>query len=145
MNAPELQPDIPRGEVARAGGGDMSRLADGDHKDEAMRAMATGLAVLVRRLHEEGKVDGIIGMVNVDQPQDTSEKPLVVASMFGNTTTAVGHAQGIIEAAGYEVLTFHTTGTGGKTMEDLIADGYITALLDITAQVESFKNMTLAK
>jgi uncharacterized protein (UPF0261 family) len=74
----------------------------------------------------------IIGMVKMDLPKDTFEKPLVVASMFGNTTTAVGHAQGIIEAAGYEVLIFHATGTGGKTMEDLIADGYITASLDIT-------------
>jgi len=37
-----------------------------------------------------------------------------------------------LEAHGYEVLVFHATGTGGKTMEGLIADGHIAASLDIT-------------
>lgn len=52
--------------------------------------------------------------------------------MFGNTTKAVEHAKGIMEAAGYEVLVFHCTGTGGKTMEGLITDGFIAGSLDIT-------------
>jgi uncharacterized protein (UPF0261 family) len=37
-----------------------------------------------------------------------------------------------LEAAGYEVLVFHATGTGGRTMEGLIADGLIAGVLDIT-------------
>ncbi len=37
-----------------------------------------------------------------------------------------------LENAGYEVLVFHATGAGGKTMESLIADGYIVGSLDIT-------------
>jgi len=52
--------------------------------------------------------------------------------MFGNTTKAVDHARSILEQNGYEVLVFHATGTGGKTMESLVADGLITASLDIT-------------
>jgi uncharacterized protein (UPF0261 family) len=52
--------------------------------------------------------------------------------MFGNTTTAVDHARAILEAQGYEVLVFHATGIGGKTMESLIADGYINGSLDMT-------------
>jgi uncharacterized protein (UPF0261 family) len=65
---------------------------------------------------------------------DTSsdEKPLVTASMFGNTTTCVNHARSLLEAQGYEVLVFHATGTGGRTMESLISDGYIKASMDIT-------------
>jgi uncharacterized protein (UPF0261 family) len=65
-------------------------------------------------------------------PEATEDKPLIVASMFGNTTMAVDHARGIMEQNGYEVLVFHATGTGGKTMESLIADGLITGSLDIT-------------
>ena len=42
-----------------------------------------------------------------------------------------GGAQ-VIEAAGYEVLVFHATGTGGRTMEGLIRDGLIAGVLDIT-------------
>jgi uncharacterized protein (UPF0261 family) len=44
----------------------------------------------------------------------------------------VDHARSLLEEAGYEVLVFHATGTGGRAMEGLIADGYITASLDIT-------------
>jgi uncharacterized protein (UPF0261 family) len=40
--------------------------------------------------------------------------------------------RGILEAAGYEVLVFHATGSGGRTMEGLISDGYIAGSLDVT-------------
>jgi uncharacterized protein (UPF0261 family) len=52
--------------------------------------------------------------------------------MFGNTTPAVDHARGILEREGFEVLVFHATGTGGKTMEALIRSGYIVGVLDMT-------------
>ncbi|MCG3210367.1 MAG: hypothetical protein FOGNACKC_03998 [Anaerolineae bacterium] len=204
MGAPPFTPDINREAVAKAGGGDLARLAAGDHKDEAMQVMATGLAVVVRQLFDEGKLDGILGMggsggtsiatssmralpvgvpkvmvstmaggdvsayagskditfmpsvvdvaginsisraiytnaagaiagmVSMETPPSRAEKPLITASMFGNTTKAVDHARGILEENGYEVLVFHATGTGGKTMESLIADGYIVGSMDIT-------------
>jgi uncharacterized protein (UPF0261 family) len=71
-------------------------------------------------------------MVNLPKPDAGEDRSLIAASMFGNTTKAVDHARGILEQHGYEVLVFHATGTGGKTMESLIADGLITASLDIT-------------
>jgi len=46
MGEPAFVPDITRQEVARAGGGDLTSLAFGEHKDEAMRIMAAGLAVV---------------------------------------------------------------------------------------------------
>ena len=166
-------------------------LPSGEHKDVAMKVMADGLANVVRKLYDDGKLDGIIGMggsggtsiattamrtlpvgvpklmvstvgggdvsvyagtkditfmpsivdvagfnsisraiytnaagaiagmVKVERPPAVDEKPLVVASMFGNTTKSVDHARGILEEKGYEVLVFHATGTGGKTMESL--------------------------
>ena len=60
------------------------------------------------------------------------DKPVIAVTMFGNTTRAVTHAKGLLEAAGYEVLVFHATGTGGRTMESLIADRQITGVLDMT-------------
>ncbi len=204
MGPPAYTPDIAREEVLAAGGGDLRHLSSGDHKDEAMRAAAAGLTEVVRRLYDEGKLDGILamggtggtsvattamrvlpvgvpkvmvstvgggdvsaftgakdivfipsivdvaglnrisraifanaagaiaGMVQVEPPAAGEEKPLVTASMFGNTTTAVDRAREVMERAGYEVLVFHATGAGGRTMESLIADGYITASLDIT-------------
>lgn len=59
-------------------------------------------------------------------------KPLIGASMFGNTTTAVGVAREILEKAGYEVLVFHCTGNGGRTMEALTRAGRLAGVLDLT-------------
>jgi uncharacterized protein (UPF0261 family) len=74
----------------------------------------------------------IAGMVTGEVEKSKDEKPLIAASMFGNTTKAVDHARKIMEDAGYEVLVFHATGTGGKTMEKLIETGFIAGVLDIT-------------
>ena len=73
----------------------------------------------------------IIGMVETAQPQ-IAEKPLIAASMFGNTTKLVDQCRKLLEAQGYEVLVFHATGTGGKIMESLIDAGYINGVLDVT-------------
>ena len=62
----------------------------------------------------------------------SSEKPLIVASMFGNTTACVTEAKRLLEAAGYEVLVFAATGNGGRAMESLIASGLVAGVLDLT-------------
>lgn len=73
----------------------------------------------------------ICGMVQAEIDQSDS-KPLIVASMFGNTTDCINIAAKVLEDAGYEVLIFHATGTGGKTMESLIESGMVKGVLDIT-------------
>ncbi|MBB5039680.1 Tm-1-like ATP-binding domain-containing protein [Prosthecobacter dejongeii] len=73
----------------------------------------------------------ICGMVEMEIPA-AEDKPLIAASMFGNTTECVNAAKAILEKAGYEVLVFAATGTGGRIMESLIESGLITGVLDIT-------------
>ena len=73
----------------------------------------------------------ICGMVE-SVPSPGEDKPIIVASMFGNTTDCVQAAKKILEAAGYEVLVFHATGTGGRAMESLIESGMVAGVLDIT-------------
>lgn len=74
----------------------------------------------------------ICGMVNTLIDDVSNEKPIVVASMFGNTTECINKASEILTEAGYEVLVFHATGTGGKTMEALIETGMVSGILDLT-------------
>ena len=62
LGEPAFEPDIGREEVARAGGGDLAHLRSGEHKDQAMKTMATGVAAIVRKLYDEGKLHGILGM-----------------------------------------------------------------------------------
>ena len=43
-----------------------------------------------------------------------------------------------------QVLVFHATGVGGRTMESLIADGYIVGSLDMTTtEPVSYTHLTL--
>ncbi len=60
------------------------------------------------------------------------DKPIIVASQFGNTTPCIEHTKKILEAAGYEVVVFAATGTGGRTMESLIETGLVAGVLDVT-------------
>jgi uncharacterized protein (UPF0261 family) len=73
----------------------------------------------------------ICGMVEAQVDVD-SAKPLIVASMFGNTTACVTEAKRVLEDAGYEVLVFAATGAGGRAMETLIESGMVSGVLDIT-------------
>lgn len=73
----------------------------------------------------------ICGMVEAEVEIGAS-RPLVVASMFGNTTDCVTEAKRILEAAGYEVLIFAATGAGGRSMESLIESGLVVGVLDLT-------------
>ena len=51
------EPDIAREEVARAAGLDLGALTD---RGEAVAAMSGAAAALARRLHEEGRIDGVL-------------------------------------------------------------------------------------
>ena len=73
----------------------------------------------------------ICGMVE-KKIESVDDKPIIVASMFGNTTECVDAAREIFEAKGYEVLVFHATGTGGRTMESLIESGMVAGVFDVT-------------
>jgi uncharacterized protein (UPF0261 family) len=74
----------------------------------------------------------IAGMVQAEPKAIGEDKVLIGATMFGVTTPCVTKAREILEAAGYEVLVFHCTGIGGRSMEDLIRGGFIKGVLDIT-------------
>jgi uncharacterized protein (UPF0261 family) len=80
-----------------------------------------------------GAICGMVEASSSSRAADIApDKPVIVASMFGNTTACVQRAQAQLEQAGYEVLVFHATGTGGRTMESLIEAGLVSGVLDIT-------------
>lgn len=77
-----------------------------------------------------GAICGMLEAAKQDNPSE--DRPLIFASMFGNTTIGVENARHLLEEAGYEVIVFHATGTGGRTMEALIASGVAAGVLDFT-------------
>ena len=204
LGAPAIEPDIGRDEVAAAGGADATALREAADRGAAVTAMAAGATEVVRRLHAEGRCQGILalggsggtsiasaamralpigvpklivstiaasdtrpiigesdmllaasvidiaginslsarilgnaaaamaGMVTAPEVPLGEARPLVAASMFGVTTACVTVAREDLEARGYEVLTFHMTGTGGRSMESLMEAGYVRGVLDAT-------------
>jgi len=196
--------DVEADAVAEAGGDSLTSLRAKRDRGNAMSVMNAGAAVLVRKMYDDGRFDGIIGMggsggtgivtsamrtlplgvpkfcvstlaagdvspfvgtkdivmmpsiadvsginrisrtilsraagaicgmVNSTIPEATSERPLIAASMFGNTTTCVDACREALDKAGYEVLVFHATGTGGRVLESLATEGLVDAVFDIT-------------
>ena len=204
LDEPLIEPDVTRREVAEAGGADVEQLAVARDRGAALEAMGHGAAEIVRRLHAEGRLDGVAGlggtggssiataamralplgtpklMVSAVAPRDIrpyvggtdvtmmyavtdiaginrisarifsnaaaaiagmarsrtppldGARPLVGASMFGITMPCVNSARKRLEDLGYEVVVFHQTGTGGRSLEELIQARLITAVLDVT-------------
>ncbi len=102
-------------------------------KDIVMMPSIADVAGLNRlsRLIFSRAAGAICGMVEATIETGDS-RPLVVASMFGNTTACVTEAKRILEEAGYEVLIFAATGAGGRSMEALIESGLVVGVLDLT-------------
>lgn len=90
-----------------------------------------GLNRLSRQLLSQA-AGAICGMVEARVPARGVDKPVIVASQFGNTTPCVTHARKLLEAAGYEVMVFAATGNGGRILESLVEAGVAAGVLDIT-------------
>ena len=74
----------------------------------------------------------LVGMATEPVPALDRARPLIVASMWGVTTPCVTNARARLEELGYDVLVFHQTGTGGRSMEELMKTGLVQGVLDVT-------------
>ena len=72
------------------------------------------------------------GMVLGEAPNEGDGKPLVAITMFGVTTPAVLRLQSALEADGFETIVFHAVGSGGRAMEEMIDEGLVDAVIDLT-------------
>jgi uncharacterized protein (UPF0261 family) len=117
----------------------VSTVASGDTapyvgvKDITMMYSVVDIAGLNRLSRQilANAAGAICGMVEQAVPA-AEDKPLLAATMFGVTTPCVTAAREHLEAAGYELLIFHATGSGGQAMESLIEAGFIEGAADIT-------------
>ena len=122
---------IPKVMVSTVAGGDVSGYVD--VKDIVMIPSIVDVSG-VNRISREvfaRAAGAVCGMADAIVPKG-DDRPLIAASMFGNTTPAVEHAKKLLEETGYEVLVFHCTGHGGRTLESLVEAGMIQGVLDLT-------------
>lgn len=123
---------VPKVLVCTVASGDVSFYVRG--KDISMMPSIVDIAGLNRisRLVYTRAAGAICGMVETEAPVATRDRPIITASMFGNTTDCVNSCVRALSEKGFEVLVFHATGAGGRAMETLVADGLVEAVLDIT-------------
>ncbi|MGH9691348.1 MAG: Tm-1-like ATP-binding domain-containing protein [Candidatus Acidiferrales bacterium] len=62
----------------------------------------------------------------------TVHPPLLGVSSFGGTAACVDHVSQRLEALGYEVIQFHASGVGGRSLERLASTGEIAGVIDVT-------------
>ncbi|MDT2674435.1 Tm-1-like ATP-binding domain-containing protein [Enterococcus dongliensis] len=91
----------------------------------------SGLNKISKRIFGNA-ASAMAGLLNYRFETEEDDHPLIATTMFGVTTPAVNFARNYLEKRGYEVLVFHATGVGGRTMESLVADGYFKGVLDLT-------------
>lgn len=60
------------------------------------------------------------------------EKPMVAVTAYGVNSQCAINAEPFLIQKGYEMIGFHANGIGGMAMEELIAQGLITGVLEFT-------------
>ncbi len=123
---------VPKVLVSTVASGDVSFYVRG--KDITMIPSIVDVAGLNRisRMIYARAAGAICGMVQNEPVRRGQDRPIITASMFGNTTDCVGACSKSLKEKGFEVLVFHATGAGGRAMETLVSDGLVEAVLDIT-------------
>ncbi len=78
-------------------------------------------------------VSAMIGMVtHGSRGIDTKGELYIGTTLMGITNDTVMQASNELAENGLKTISFHSTGIGGKVMEDLIREGVITAVMDLS-------------
>lgn len=73
----------------------------------------------------------VVGAARSSFPPE-GDRQIVFATMLGLTTKGVTIAAHRVQQAGYEVVTFHATGEGGRAMEGMLGPMATSGMLDLT-------------
>ena len=77
-------------------------------------------------------ISALIGMtVFGGHPIDTKGEQYIATTLMGITNDTVMRASDLLSARGKHMISFHSTGIGGKVMEDMIRSGFISAVMDL--------------
>ena len=74
----------------------------------------------------------LAGMLHSTEVEVSSDKPLVFLSTLGTTEVCAQSVRAALEKKGKEVVIFHTVGSGGRAMEEMLDDENVTFLVDLS-------------
>jgi uncharacterized protein (UPF0261 family) len=104
--------------------------------DLIMRLWAGGLYGLNRlcRSALAQAAGAVVGACLATEPHDNRRPVIGMTSLGTGALTYMKALKGPLEARGYELAVFHTTGMGGRAFEDLAARGFFAAVMDFSLQ-----------
>ena len=104
-------------------------------KDILMLHSVCDLAGL-NRLTKKILRNGAMALAGMLQPnaaaEDQTSKPLIFLSTLGTTEACAQQVRRALEEIGNEVVIFHTVGSGGQAMEEMIEPEGVSALVDLS-------------
>jgi uncharacterized protein (UPF0261 family) len=73
--------------------------------------------------------------------RDAGSRPLVLIGTLGTTERCSNRVRTELEARGYEVMVFHTIGAGGQTMDQVVRERPVAAVVDMSlVEINDFLN-----
>ncbi len=91
----------------------------------------SGINRITRKVIREGGL-ALAGMVKGRKIEQAETHPLVVLSTLGTTEACAVRVREALEKAGKEVVTFHTVGSGGEAMDQLIREEDVEMVVDLS-------------
>ena len=77
-------------------------------------------------------VRAMAGMLKGEGVHEKERRIQVAVTVFGVVQPCAEHAKKLLEEKGFEVILFHTSGTGGMALEELVKQGEIDAVLNVS-------------
>jgi len=91
----------------------------------------SGLNSITRSVLSNG-ASAMAGMAKSYQKSTEDNKPIIMMSMLATVESCSKMIRAEMEKIGYEVIIFHTSGTGGAAMDELILEKNVAAVVDLS-------------
>ena len=91
----------------------------------------SGINRITKKILRNGAF-AIAGMMRETLDFHPSTQPLIVLSTLGTIETCAAKVRKILESRGKEVVVFHTVGSGGEAMEEMIREEEPEAVIDLS-------------
>lgn len=91
----------------------------------------SGINRITKKILQNGAL-ALAGMMREDFDYSLPTKPLNVVSTLGTIEPCAAKVRKNLESKGKEVVVFHTVGSGGEAMEEMIHEEEIEAVLDLS-------------
>jgi uncharacterized protein (UPF0261 family) len=103
-------------------------------KDIAMMNAVTDIAGInsISRDVFRNAARAVAGMAHGYDATAQADKPLILMTTLGTTEKGTARIRKALEADGYEVMVFHSSGAGGPTLDSIAAERNVAAVLDLS-------------